>query len=83
MIVTFAMLTFVPTRYLYATRGGPFARLINAGAAIWFVLIALVLLSRWGNPRTLAILSMIYPITYLALSALVTIRHRRGLTSGG
>ena len=73
VIVTFAVLTFVPTTYLYATRGGPFARLINAGAAIWFVLLGLVLFGRFGNPRTIAIVSMIYPLTYLALSASVTI----------
>src|SRR5882762_3079100 len=34
IIFTLAVLTFVPTPYIYATRGGPFATLINAGAAI-------------------------------------------------
>jgi phosphatidylcholine synthase len=77
IIVIFAVLTFVPTRYIYATVGGPFASLINAGAAIWFVLIGLVLLQRWGQPRTLAVVSMLYPAIYLTLSALVTIRHWR------
>src|SRR5204862_2290424 len=37
LIVVFAVLTFVPTLYIYATRGGPFAPLINIGSAIWFV----------------------------------------------
>src|SRR4051812_18639310 len=33
VVVIFAVLTFIPTPYLYATRGGPFARSINIGAA--------------------------------------------------
>src|SRR5213594_2610220 len=32
-IVAFSALTFVPTRYLYASRGGPFARFIAIGGA--------------------------------------------------
>jgi phosphatidylcholine synthase len=75
-IVAFVVLTFVPTRYLYATRGGPFARLINLGAAIWFVLIGLVLLGGDDHRRSLALMSLIYPLMYLALSAVVTVRTR-------
>jgi phosphatidylcholine synthase len=72
LIVTFAVLTFIPTPYLYATRGGPFARLINIGAAIWFVLIGLVLFGPEDRRRTVAIVSLTYPVMYLALSAFVT-----------
>src|SRR5439155_20184902 len=84
MIVTLSVLTFVPTPYLYATRGGPFARLINVGAAIWFVLLGLVLLGTRAQARTLAWVSLIYPAMYLGLSALVTIRRpRTGLAERG
>jgi phosphatidylcholine synthase len=76
MIVTCAVLTFVPTPYLYATRGGPFAMLINVGAAIWYVLLGWVLLGRAGDSRTLAVVSLVYPLMYLALSAAVTVRGR-------
>jgi phosphatidylcholine synthase len=77
LIVTLAVLTFVPTPYLYATRGGPFARLINVGAAIWFVLLGLIL---FGPPQeTLAVVSLIYPLMYMALSAAVTVRRRRAI----
>jgi len=76
MIVTFAVLTFVPTPYLYATRGGPFARLINVGAAIWFVLIGLILFGPEDDRRTVAIVSLIYPAMYLALSAFVALVSR-------
>lgn len=77
LIVTLAGLTFVPTPYIYATQGGPFARLINAGAVIWFVLLGLVLFGRTDNSRTLAVVSLIYPLTYLALSAGIAIRRSR------
>jgi phosphatidylcholine synthase len=77
LIVTLAVLTFVPTPYIYATRGGPFARLINIGAVFWFVLLGLVLMGAGGDSRTLAIVSLVYPLTYLALSASVTVRGRR------
>ena len=80
LIVALAVLTFVPTPYIYATRGGPFARLINIGAAIWFVLLGLVLLragaGAGGDAHTLAMVSLVYPATYLALSASVTMMRK-------
>jgi phosphatidylcholine synthase len=76
LLIVFAVLTFVPTIYIYATRGGPFARLINVGAAVWFVLLGVVLLGPPGYARLLAFVSLIYPIVYLALSAVVTVRMR-------
>jgi len=73
VIVLCAALTFVPTRYLYATRGGPFASLINVGAPIWFVLLGVSLLG--GDRAALAArLSLVYPVLYMGLSAFV---HRR------
>jgi phosphatidylcholine synthase len=75
-IVAFSALTFVPTRYLYATRGGPFATVINAGAAIWFVMLGFVLLGPERSSRTLAAVSLIYPAIYLGLSGVVTLRQR-------
>lgn len=79
LIVTLAVLTFIPTPYIYATRGGPFARLINIGAALWFVLLGLVLFGPDDHRRTLAIVSLVYPLTYLALSASVAVGGRRNM----
>jgi phosphatidylcholine synthase len=76
-VVTLAVLTFVPTPYLYATRGGPFARVVNIGAAIWFVLVGVVLLGREDRRQSVALASLLYPLTYLALSAVVAARRRR------
>ena len=77
VIVVLSVLTFVPTPYLYSTRGGPMARTMNVGAVIWFVLLGLVLFG--PAQRTLAAVSLIYPLTYLALSAVVTVRRRRAI----
>jgi phosphatidylcholine synthase len=82
LIVTCAVLTFIPTPYLCATRGGPFARLINVGAAIWLVVLGWVLLGPASDRRTLAIVSLIYPLTYLTLSAAVTVRVGRAPAGG-
>ena len=76
LIVVCAVLTFIPTPYIYATRGGPYAKLINIGAAIWFVTLGLVLFGWPGDGNMLAVVSLIYPLMYLALSASVAVRAR-------
>jgi len=75
LIVTLSTLTFVPTHYIYSTRGAPYARVVNVGAAIWFVLIGVILARRDGY--ALAIVSLIYPAMYLSLSAAVAAQKRR------
>ena len=77
LIVPFAVLTFIPTHYIYATKGGPFATLINAGSAIWFVSLGLVLFGPEEYRRTIAMLSLAYPVMYLSLSAFVTVTRKR------
>lgn len=77
IVGAFAALTFVPTPYLYATRGGPFATTINAGAAVWFVLLALVLLDAGGLGRTLTLVSLVYPLAYFVLSGVAAARRGR------
>jgi phosphatidylcholine synthase len=73
VIVTFALLTFVPARYLYLTRGGPFSTPMLVGGAIWAGLTLLLVLGPTAQRKTLARASLIYPLTYLALSWMVTI----------
>jgi len=77
-LVTFAVLTFVRTPYIYATRGGPFARTLNVGSAVWFVLLGLILFGPPEYSSMLAMVSLVYPAMYLGLSAAVTVqRHLR------
>ena len=77
LTATCAVLTFVPTPYLYATRGGPLAKPMNIGSAVWFVLLGLVLFGPEEHRRTAAIVSLAYPAMYLSLSAFVTVTRRR------
>ncbi len=77
LIVVCAVLTFIPTHYIYATKGGPFATLINGGSAIWFVLLGLALFGPEEYRLTIAMLSLAYPVMYLSLSAFVTATRKR------
>ena len=77
LLVIFALLTFVRTPYIYATRGAPFARTMNLGAVVWFVLLGFTLFGSAG--QELALVSLAYPLMYFALSALVTVRRRRAI----
>ena len=67
LILTCTVLTFVPTRYLYPTRGGPWARTMLTGAAIWTVVV-LTILTGMGDETLLAWASLVYPVAYLLLS---------------
>ena len=73
IIVACALLTFVRTRYLYMTRGGPFARVLSIGGAFWAALTTLVVLRPVSDQKTLVLVSLAYPITYLVLSWAVAI----------
>jgi phosphatidylcholine synthase len=80
VILTLSLLTFVPTPYIYATQGGRFARLINVGSAIWFFALGWILWAGAGvrrdAARAAAFASLLYPLMYLALSAVVTVSGR-------
>jgi phosphatidylcholine synthase len=81
VIVAFALLTFVPARYLYITRGGPYARVMLVGGVIWAIVTLLLAVGPLAHHQTLARISMIYPLAYLALSWIVTMR-RAGRAGG-
>lgn len=77
LITTCSVLTFIPTPYLYATRGGPFATLINAGSVVWFASIGAILYGPDAQRQTIALVSLAYPALYLSLTAFVTITRKR------
>ena len=73
----------MPSRYLYASRGGPFATFILIGGVAWAVLVVVILFRPAGDRETLTLVSAIYPVAYLALSWMVAGRSRnRSLHSG-
>ena len=77
VVLACSLLTFTPMRYLYLTRGGPFAKAMIAAGAVWAALIVVIVLRPAGERRTLALISLIYPMVYLVLSWIITIRVAR------
>jgi phosphatidylcholine synthase len=85
VVVTLALLTFVPTRYLYPAQGGRLNRLTNVLGVAWAALLLAVL---WelpaaapgaeappeGPARRLGLLSLSFPLYYLVVSWAVSLR---------
>ena len=99
VIVGASVLTFVPTRYFYPTQPGRLNRLTCVLAVLWGVL-ALCALATWSSvpplpgrfasetARTLAYLSLLFPVYYMVASWVLSLwLWRRGapsrLTAGG
>ena len=74
-VVILALLTFVRTPYIYATRGAPFARTMNLGAVVWFALLGVILFGPARYSMMLAVVSLAYPAMYFVFSAMVTVRR--------
>jgi phosphatidylcholine synthase len=82
VVLACSLLTFTPVRYLYLTRGGPFAKTMLASGAVWAALAVVIILLPAGEQRTLALVSLIYPMVYLLLSWAITIRLLRARRRG-
>ena len=95
VILVCAALTFVPTYYLYPSRGATLSRVTNFLGGVWVVLLLAVL---WGFPGgeaeddppaarqtlAMAIASLFYPVYYVIVSWAITIlRWRRQARHGG
>ena len=82
VVVFFAVLTFVPARYLYPTHQGRLNRWTNQLGAVWCLLIVVVLArlpdedGATVDPTTrlLAWLSLAFPAYYLGVSWFITLR---------
>jgi phosphatidylcholine synthase len=81
VLVGFAVLTLVPARYLYISSGGPFAKVMLAAGALWAGLAFLLLVRPPAERKMLAGISLFYPLAYLTLSWLVTMRRSSTLKS--
>ncbi len=85
VLLTFAVLTFVPLRYLYPTMRGRLNRVTNQMGFLWAVLLVWILgrlPDQWmgGNhvdaaTRALALASLAYPAYYLVMSWVISARH--------
>lgn len=84
LLMLFALLTFVPARYLYPTHRGRLNRWTNVIGAVWGVLIIVILIrlpasrldGRNADALTylLTLVSLAFPVYYLACSWFITWR---------
>jgi phosphatidylcholine synthase len=84
-VVILALMTFVPSKYLYPTQPGRFNMLANVLAAVWIVVLGPVL---WALPTLdalragtasaavvgLAWVSLFYPLFYMTASWVITLK---------
>ena len=82
IVVILALMTFIPSRYLYPSQPGGFNRFSNVLAAVWTTMLAIVIFrdpaqSTGLDPTTLnlAYASLFYPAFYMVASWAVTLRH--------
>jgi phosphatidylcholine synthase len=73
LIITLALLTFVPSLYLYTSRGGRLSRLTNLLCAVWGVLLALIVAGAFDNPKPFVWASLAFPIYYFVASWVITL----------
>jgi phosphatidylcholine synthase len=78
VVVFLALLTFVPSRYLYTTHGGRFSTTTNVFGTAWAVVLVVILARMPDAPRWLTLASLSFPAYYLALSWLISFGHWRG-----
>lgn len=77
MVVVPAILTFIPTRYLYPSKNQILWRVTWPLVAVWLILLLVMLGQPQPNP-TLVLFSLYFPIYYVAASFWVDYRARRG-----
>jgi phosphatidylcholine synthase len=75
LIITLALLTFVPSLYLYTSRGGRLSRLTNLLCVVWGVLLALIVAGAFDNPKPFVWVSLAFPIYYFAASWVITLER--------
>lgn len=82
VLLLFAVLTFVPARYLYPSHGGRGAAFVVAFGAAWAAAVLVILWFGRQAPRALVLASLAFPFYYLARSWVETIRYWRRSGAG-
>jgi len=68
LLTGFTVLTIVPLRYLYPTKGGPFGSWIVGFGVVWALLLLLILLEIPEREMLWVLVSLMYPAFYLGAS---------------
>jgi len=75
VVVLLALLTFVPSRYLYPSQRGRLNQITSLLGALWTILLVWII---WNMPddstRPLTLLSLLFPAWYLGASWIVSVR---------
>lgn len=79
LIVSLVLLTFVPSFYLYPSRGGPLSRLTNVLLLVWGILLALIIAEAFNDLKPIIWASFAFPIYYFVASWAITLRRWLGL----
>jgi phosphatidylcholine synthase len=80
LVLFLALMTFLPTRYLYPTRRGILNTITNVLAAVWTGLLIWILARPLPNPvtdemtMTLTLVSFAFPVYYLVASWAISVR---------
>ena len=77
LLALFALVTFVPTCYLYTTQPGRFNRVTNIFAGVWIVFLIAVLSTTGERAHSLAVISSLFPFYYLGASWIISARRAR------
>src|SRR5499433_2248385 len=80
LIIALAVLTFVPSLYLYTTHGGRFSRLTNLLCLGWGVLMALIIADAFKDPKPYIWASLGFPVYYIVVSWAITLERWFGGT---
>jgi phosphatidylcholine synthase len=78
LIIILALLTFVPSLYLYPSRGGPVRKLTVILCLLWALSLILIVARVFADARPLIWLSLAFPVYYFALSWVITLRRWLG-----
>jgi phosphatidylcholine synthase len=76
ILIAFAVLVFVPIRYVYPSRTPVFARATNVLGIIWGVLLLVLLWQYPAVSRPVLLVSLTFPVYYVGLSLWLHARRR-------
>lgn len=82
IVIVLALLTFVPSRYLYPSQPGRFNMFSNVLGAIWTTMLVVVIARDPARPegldpatKQLVVISLFHPVFYMVASWAISVRH--------